>query len=87
MLSLLAGLIAYAGLTIAFTLVCSNGDAKSAAIGSAYLAGAFGAPIAGGVYLTRYLGWSRLRAIRFAATISLLVHTALLPVALAALAM
>jgi hypothetical protein len=84
--SVLAGAVAYGAVAIAFTLATSNGNAKAAAAGIGYVLGAFGAPIASGVYLARR-GWSWLRALRFAAVVTLLIHAALLPVALAALAM
>jgi hypothetical protein len=85
--SVLAGAVAYGAVAIAFTLATSNGNAKAAAAGAGYALGAFGAPIASGVYLARRRGWSGLRALRFAAVVTLLIHAALLPIALAALAM
>ena len=87
LLSVLAGAVAYGGVAIASTLATSNGDAKAAAAATGYALGAFAAPIASGVYLARRRGWSRLRAVRFAAFVTLLIHAALLPVALAALVM
>jgi hypothetical protein len=87
LLSILAGVVAYLGIAIVFAVASSNGNAKAIAASAAYVSGAFGTPIVAGVYLARSRGWGRLRAIRFAAAVSLLVHAALLPVALAALAM
>lgn len=87
LLSLLAGGIAYVGIAIAFTVARGNGDAKALAASAGYVTGAFGVPIAAGFYLARSRGWGTLRAIRFAAAVSLLVHVTLLPVALAALTM
>jgi hypothetical protein len=87
LLSVFAAAAAYAGIALAFTLASSNGNAKAVAASTAYVLGAFGAPILTGLYLARYRRWGWLRGVRFAATVSLVVHALLLPVALAALAM
>jgi hypothetical protein len=83
----LAALLAYGGIVVALTLATNNGDAKAAAAATGYVLAAFAAPVLGGVYLARRRRWVWLRGIRFAAVASLLVHVALLPVALAAFAM
>jgi hypothetical protein len=87
LLSLLAGATAYFGLAVAFAIILSNSNAKAVSIGIAYLLSGFGAPIATGFYFARSRGWDWTRAISFAAAVSLLIHGALVPVALAALAM
>jgi hypothetical protein len=87
LLSLLAAAVAYVGFAVAVTLTMANGDARALAAGTTYALIAFGAPIVCGIYLARRRGWSRLRAVRFAAVALLVVHAPLLPVALAALSM
>jgi hypothetical protein len=85
--SVLAGAAAYGGVAVALTLAISNGNAKAAAAATAYVLGAFGAPILSAIYLARRRRWGSWQAVRFAAVVSLLVHAMLLPVALAAFAM
>ena len=87
LLSLVAGIAAYLGIAIVLTVASSNGNATAIAASAAYVSSAFAAPIVTGVCLAHSRGWGRLRAIRFVSAVSLLVHAALLPVALAALAM
>lgn len=87
LLSVLAGAVAYVGVALAVTLVSSHGNASAFAAGTSYVLGAFGGPIFLGVFVARRRGWSGLRAVRFAAVVSLLVHLALSPIALAAFAM
>ncbi len=87
LVSLVVGAIAYVGTALAFTLATSNADAKAVASSAGYLLGAFGFPILAGVGLARSRGWTCLRVVRFAAVVSLLVHVALLPIALAAFTM
>jgi hypothetical protein len=76
LVALVAGVVAYIGVALAVTIVSSNRDAKGIAALGGYLTGAFGAPLAAGVFVTRWRGWGRLRAVRFAAVVSLLVHVA-----------
>lgn len=84
-LSVLAGVVGCAGVVVAFTLSTSNGNTEAALAGVAYVLTAFGAPVGTGIYLVRSRRWDGLRAVRVVASGSLLVHAALVPVALASL--
>lgn len=83
----LALAVAYGGIAVALSATTANGDTRAVAAMVGYAVAALGLPIVCGVHLARRQGWSRLRSLRFAALVSLLVHVVLLPVGLAAMSM
>ena len=87
LLTLLAATAAYVGIAVALSLATANNDGGAAVACTGYGCAAFVAPAVVGYHLVRSRGWSVPRAIRCAAGLSLLVHVALVPVALAAMAM
>jgi len=87
LLSVLAGAAGYMGIAVAFVLVTNNGNGKAYATGAAYLLAAFVFPILAAGYLVHSRRWPWVRALRLGASVCLVVHACLLPVAVAALAM